>query len=347
MLPENKSALYFLYIAFLLAFIVVQLGAFTRLKDAGLGCPDWPGCYGKFTLPKDAKQIKQAPFIGKTLDLGKAWPEMIHRYMAATLVLLSFAAIVLIINKYKLSQQPVWVATSLLFLLFLQGLLGKWTVTLRLHPLIVLSHLLGGLALLSLLWLLILRLSQLSIKQSSVSEQKLRSWMAFGLLLIIIQICLGGWTSANYAAFVCPDFPRCQGQWWPAMNFFEGFHLWLNTNINYEGGILSHTARTAIQMTHRIMAVITTIYLGLVVYKLFNVTKRIFLRSLAVLLAFLLGLQISLGALNVLWVLPLPIAMAHNAVAALLLLIIITLNIGLYGYQLENLILKRSKIFKS
>lgn len=196
------------------------------------------------------------------------------------------------------------------------------------------THLLGGLALLSLLWVLILRLSRLSISQISTSEQKLKGWAAFGLFLVLLQISLGGWTSSNYAAFVCPDFPMCQGQWWPAMNFSEGFHLWLNTNINYEGGILSHTARTAIQMSHRIMAIITTIYLGLVIYKLLNVTNSNFLRRLAILLILLLCLQISLGALNVLWMLPLPIAMAHNAIAALLLLTLITLNISLYKYRL-------------
>ena len=329
MLSENKSAFYFLCLAFLLAFMVILLGAWTRLKDAGLGCPDWPGCYGKLTLPKQPSTLNNAPYSGPSLNPAKAWPEMIHRYAAASLALLSFAAIVLIIYKYKLPQQPVWIATSLLLLLFFQGLLGKWTVTLRLHPLVVMSHLLGGLALLSLLWLLLLRLSRLFIKQSSASEQKLRPWAALGLLLIVIQIGLGGWTSANYAAFVCPDFPTCQGVWWPAMNFSEGFHLWLNTSINYEGGILSHTARTAIQMSHRIMAVITSLYLGLLIYKLVTITKKYFLRSLAVLLACLLGLQISLGVLNVLWVLPLPIAMAHNAVAALILITLITLNVYL------------------
>lgn len=323
---ENKSALYFFYIAFFLAFIVVQLGALTRLKDAGLGCPDWPGCYGKLTLPNKSIQLMNGPYSGQMLIPEKALPEMIHRYAAATLVILCFAGVVLIIYKYKLPQQPVRIATSLLFLIFLQGLLGKWTVTLHLHPLVVMSHLLGGLALLSLLWLLILRLNPLSIPQSS-GEHKLRSWAVIGLLLIIIQIGLGGWTSANYAAFVCPDFPRCQGQWWPTMNFSEGFHLWLSTNITYEGGILSQTARAAIQMSHRIMAIITSIYLVLLVYKLFKVTKINFLRGLAILLALLLVLQISLGALNVLWILPLPIAMAHNAVAALILLTLITLNV--------------------
>lgn len=341
MLSDNKSALYFLYIAFLLAVIVVQLGAYTRLKDAGLGCPDWPGCYGKLTLPQQTIQLTNGPYSGQTLIPAKAWPEMIHRYAAATLVMLCFAAIVLIIYKNKLPQQPVKIATSLFFLLFLQGLLGKWTVTLRLHPLVVMSHLLGGLSLLSLLWLLILRLNQHSIKESSTSEQKLKPWAALGLLLLTIQIVLGGWTSANYAAFVCPDFPMCQGQWWPAMNFTEGFNLWLNKDINYEGGVLSPSARIAIQMSHRIMAGITSVFLGLLTYKIFNATRKVFLRNLAIFLIGLIGLQIILGSLNVLWILPLPIAMAHNAIAGLLLLTLITLNISLSKYQL-----KKSNIIK-
>lgn len=335
MLSENRFALNFLCIAFLLAFIVVLLGAYTRLQDAGLGCPDWPGCYGKFILPQQSTALKQAPYIGQVLNPAKAWPEMIHRYAAATLVILSFAAVVLIIYKHTLSQQPVGIATTLLFLLFFQGLLGKWTVTLRLHPLIVMSHLLGGLALLSLLWILILRLNRCFLKQISTADQTLRPWAVFGLILIIIQISLGGWTSANYAAFVCPDFPLCQGQWWPSMDFYEGFHFRLNTTLNYEGGILSHTARTAIQMSHRIMAIITSIYLGLVVYKLFN-TENFFLRGLAIFLITLIGIQVSLGILNVIWVLPLPIALAHNAMAALLLLTIITLNISLYSKKIKK-----------
>lgn len=329
MLSENKSALYFLCLSFLVAFIVVLLGAYTRLKDAGLGCPDWPGCYGKLLLPRQAATLKHTADVGRTLNPAKAWPEMIHRYAAASLVILSFAAVVLIIYQHRLAQQPVGIATLLLFLLFFQGLLGKWTVTLRLHPLVVMSHLLGGLGLLSLLWILILRLSGCLPKQISTSNRTLRPWAAFGLLLVVIQISLGGWTSANYAAFVCPDFPFCQGQWWPRMNFSEGFHLGLNTAINYEGGVLSHTARTAIQMSHRIMAVITSIYLGLVVYQLLNVSKNYFLHRLAIVLATLLSLQISLGILNVIWMLPLPIALAHNAVAALLLLTLVSLSIGL------------------
>lgn len=329
MLAENKSAFYFLCIACFLAFVVILLGAMTRLKDAGLGCPDWPGCYGRLTLPTHSTKLVNAPFVDQTINLAKAWPEMIHRYAAASLVLLSFAAIILIIHKRKLPQQPVFIAIALLILLFFQGLLGKWTVTLRLHPLIVISHLLAGLSLLSLLWVLILRLSRLFIDQYSSEEQKLRLWAVFALLLIILQISLGGWTSANYAAFVCPDFPKCQGQWWPMMNFSEGFHIGLNTNKNFEGGILSSYGRTAIQMSHRIGAIITTIYLSLLIYKIFNISQKYILRIIGLILLLLLLLQISLGTLNVLWVLPLTIAIAHNAIAALILLTLVTLNVYL------------------
>ncbi len=326
MLSENKSAFTFLSIACLLAFLVILLGAMTRLKDAGLGCPDWPGCYGQLSIPHQAIKLINTPFAGLTINPAKAWPEMIHRYAAATLVLLSFAAVVLILHQRKLPHQPVLLATLLLMLLFWQGLLGKWTVTLHLHPLVVMSHLLGGLALLSVLWWLVLRLKPFHIPPCTSQEEKLRPWAILGLLFIILQISLGGWTSANYAAFVCPDFPMCQEQWWPPMNFSAGFHLSFHAQQNYEGGVLSTPARTAIQMSHRLGALITTSYLSFLIYKLFCTRQGSLLRRIGLILLLLLTLQISLGVLNVLWALPLWIAMAHNAVAALLLLTLISLN---------------------
>jgi cytochrome c oxidase assembly protein subunit 15 len=329
MLSENKSAFYFLAFACLLALLVILLGAMTRLKEAGLGCPDWPGCYGQLTIPHQAIKLVNAPFAGLTINPAKTWPEMTHRYAAATLVLLSFAAVVLIIHKRKLPRQPVLIATLLLILLFLQGLLGKWTVTLHLHPLVVMSHLLGGLALLSLLWWLLLRLKPFHIPTYTPSEKTLRPWAMLALLLILLQISLGAWTSANYAAFVCPDFPLCQGQWWPPMDFSPAFHLGFNWQQNYEGGVLSTAARTAIQMSHRLGALITTSYLACLLYKLLRIRHRSVLRAIGLIILLLLIMQIGLGVLNVLWALPLWIAMAHNAVAALLLLTLITLNVYL------------------
>lgn len=321
---ENKLAFRITCIAAFLSFIVILLGATTRLKDAGLGCPDWPGCYGKLIVP----QTPSAAFAGEVIDPKKAWAEMIHRYAAAAVVLLSFAAIILILHKRKLPSQPVKVAFILLILLFFQGLLGKWTVTLHLHPLIVMLHLLGGLSLLSLLWILLLRLTPFC-SQPNQQEKKLRLWSNIGLLIILIQIILGGWTSSNYAAFVCPDFPRCQGAWWPSMNFIEGFRLWTDFSKNFEGGLLSNDARTAIQVCHRIGALITSIYLIFLSYKLRKTSTKKILRSISVLLVLVLILQITLGILNVIYLLALPIAIAHNAVATLLLLLLITLNLYL------------------
>jgi heme a synthase len=319
---ENKLALRITYVATLLAFIVILLGASTRLKDAGLGCPDWPGCYGQAIVP----QQLSTHFNGQTLNTSKAWAEMIHRYAAATLVLLIVAASILILHKRKLPNQPVKIAFFLLSLLLFQGLLGKWTVTLRLHPLIVMSHLLGGLGLLSLLWILILHLTPFFKTAPTDQEKKLRPWAIIGLCFVVTQIILGGWTSSHYAAFVCPDFPSCQGQWWPPMNFSEGFHLDMNFNKNFEGGLLSNQARTAIQMCHRIGALLTTLYLIFLAWKLKITNNKGILQLISHLLLLVLGLQISLGILNIIWLLAFPIAVAHNAVAAILLLLLVSLN---------------------
>ncbi|MES2142737.1 MAG: COX15/CtaA family protein [Pseudomonadota bacterium] len=319
---ENKLAFRITCVAALLSFIVILLGVTTRLKDAGLGCPDWPGCYGKLIVPHQSS----AAFAEKTLNPKKAWLEMIHRYAAAALALLSFAAITLTLHKRKLPQQPVKIAFLILILLFFQALLGKWTVTLRLHPLIVMLHLLGGLSLLSLLCLLLKGLIPFFSDSPNDNEKKLRLWSRIGLLLIIIQIMLGGWTSSNYAAFVCPDFPRCQGEWWPSMNFIEGFHLWTDSNRNFEGGLLSNNARTAIQMCHRIGALITATYLTFLSWKLRTASRKKILHLLSTLIMLFLILQVSLGIMNVIYLLPLPIAIAHNGFAALLLLLLITLN---------------------
>jgi heme a synthase len=323
---ENKLAFRIICLSVMLAFIVILLGATTRLRDAGLACPDWPGCYGKWLVSQQptANNITEQP-----LNPNKAWAEMIHRYAAAALVLLSFSAITLILHKRKHPEKPLKTTFSLLIVLFLQGLLGKWTVTLQLHPLVVMSHLLGGLSLLSLLWILLLHFIPLAKAHPYPQANKLQLWAIIGLGIVIIQIALGGWTSSNYAAFVCPDFPKCQGQWWPNMDFAEGFRLWLNFDKNFEGGLLSTHARTAIQMCHRIGALFTTLYLIFLVWQLHSYRYSKPLRLISLLILLFLTLQIGLGILNVIWLLALPVAVAHNAVAALLLLTLITLNLYL------------------
>jgi heme a synthase len=323
MLAENKWALRMVCVSILFAFAVILLGATTRLKDAGLGCPDWPGCYGQLIVPSPPLSTV---FAGQTLNPYKAWAEMVHRYAAAVLVLLSFATVILILRQGKLPNQPLKIAFSILIVLFLQGLLGKWTVTLRLHPVVVMLHLLGGLCLLSLLWILFLRLIPFFRIQATKQEKKLRPLANITLVLIILQISLGGWTSSNYAAFVCPDFPSCQGQWWPTMNFAEGFHLWTDLSKDFAGGLLSTEGRTAIQVSHRIGALCSSLSLLFLIWQLRKTGKNTMLRGIRILLLLFISLQIGLGILNVIYLLPLPIAVAHNAVAALLLLTLITLN---------------------
>ncbi len=321
---ENKWAIRITVVAALLAFAVILLGAATRLKEAGLACPDWPGCYGQIVVPHSSHILTK-----QTLDPNKAWAEMIHRYAAATLGFSCLLAAILILKQRRLPNQPTMMAVGLLILLFFQGLLGKWTITLRLHPLVVMTHLLGGLTLLGMLWMLVLRLRHTCWNDFTKQEKKLRLWTAIGLVFVMIQIILGGWTSSNYAAFVCPDFPTCQGHWWPSMNFSEGFHLPLDTNRNFAGGQLSNDARTAIQISHRLGALATTLYLVFLAWKLQTVSKKITLRTISLVLVTLLVLQITLGILNVIWLLPLFIAVAHNGVAGGLLLTLLTLWIYL------------------
>jgi heme a synthase len=322
MFPENTWALRFTLSAAILALLVILLGATTRLRDAGLGCPDWPGCYGRLII---SAQPVSEPLLRNSINLKKAWMEMIHRYAAALLVLLSFSAICLILRKYQLPKQPKKTAVFILVLLLVQGLLGKWTVTLRLYPLVVMSHLLGGFALIGSLWVLVLSLTFFFKGFPTVHEKALRPWAVIALLLIILQIILGGWTSSNYAAFVCPDFPSCQGSWWPTMHFSEGFHIGFDTHKNFEGGLLSTEARTAIQMSHRIGAVITALYLTFFAWKL-KKTHNIILWRMSILLFLLLAVQLVLGILNVIWLLPLTVAIAHNGIAAALLLTLLTVN---------------------
>ena len=220
--------------ATILAIVVVVLGAYTRLTDAGLGCPDWPGCYGQLTPPTD-----------QSIDSQKAWTEMIHRYFAGTLGLVILVLAIVAIFKRKQPNVgarravPLQLPLVLLGLVIFQALLGMWTVTMLLNPLVVMAHLLGGMATLGLLWWLALRSQSNSLKfairnSQSAINPNLKTWATLGLIILGIQIALGGWTSANYAALACPDFPQCQGQWWPSMDFSGAFTVSV-TLINFIG----------------------------------------------------------------------------------------------------------------
>ncbi len=315
--------------ATVLALCVVVLGAYVRLSDAGLGCPDWPGCYGHVDVPKEDHQIARANALypERPVEIQKAWKEMIHRYFAGMLGLFIFGLAIIAWRRRREPTQLVALPFLLLGLVIFQALLGMWTVTLLLKPVVVMAHLLGGLATLALLWWLTLRQGNyLSVTPVSEEAKALRPWVLVGLLLVLGQVTLGGWTSANYAALACPDFPTCQAQWWPPMDVKEAFILWRGLGVSYEGGVLDNDARVAIHMMHRLGAVAVLAYLGWLVWRVLHKIHQPVLRRTALVVAVFLVIQISLGIANVVLHLPLPVAAAHNGVAALLMLALVALN---------------------
>ena len=356
-------------VAVALALVVIVFGAFVRLSNAGLSCPDWPTCYGKITWPKADHEIAHANAnFERAVETHKAWREQLHRHLAAVLGvlvlaialvaarqrprsawrILSAAALVAISIPLYVKQHYgaaiafaacgelilLWSALNwdrrdharlgsvILMVIIFQALLGMWTVTWLLKPVVVMAHLLGGLTTLALLVWLALRSSGYGAG-SHERELLRRGFVISGLALLVVQIALGGWTSANYAAWSCgTDFPSCLGQWWPQMDFGEGFVLWRGVGVDYEGGVLDGPARTAIQMTHRLFAIIVAGHLGAMAMKAIRVPA---LRTTGALLLLALIGQIGLGIANVKFGLPLHAAVAHNAVAAVLLICVIML----------------------
>jgi len=312
-------------LAALLAFVVVVLGAWVRLSAAGLGCPDWPGCYGHLTVgqaAQNADSIAQA-FPQRPLEYHKAIKEMVHRYFASGLGLLIIALAVLAIRNRKAPGQPVGLPLALVALVIFQGLLGMWTVTLLLKPLIVVLHLIGGLATLSLLgWLAI----DPDRRSRAREEAGLRRLAGIALAVLALQIALGGWTSSNYAALACPDFPTCQNAVVPQMDIKDAFVLWRGLGIDYEGGVLDHPARVAIHFFHRVGAVVTAVLLGFLSVQVWRKARSSSLQMAGALVGAILVVQLILGPLMVMRGLPLPLATAHNAVAAALLLSVVRLN---------------------
>ncbi len=314
--------------ACLLAFAVVVLGAYTRLSDAGLGCPDWPGCYGHLLgVPESTQEIQQAEteFPQRAVEKHKAWKEVIHRYFAGTLGLVILWLAILAWKNRKLTHQPVALPIFLVALVIFQALLGMWTVTLLLKPVIVMLHLLGGLAILSLLWWLALSTGSRSHVVAQNTVGNFGPAIVFGLILLLGQIFLGGWTSANYAALACTDFPTCQGQWWPATDFKEAFVFWRGLGINYEFGVLENPARTAIHMSHRIMAIVVAVYWLYLLFHLLRSRETYTVRTAAIVTLIVLLVQLVLGVSNIVLHLPIAVAVMHNAGAALLLLSVISL----------------------
>ena len=327
MTPTSSRVIWFRRLAFLalgVCAVVVVLGAWVRLTAAGLGCPDWPTCYGHITAGDALENVDaaNAAFPERPLEYGKALREMIHRYAASTLGLLIVVMAAIAIVNRRDRAQPVALPLFLLAFVIVQGLFGALTVTWKLKPLIVTLHLLGGFVTLSLLWWLCLTPQY---RDLHAREAPLRGVALVALGALILQIVLGGWTSSNYAAISCPDLPTCQGSWWPRMDFSEAFVLWRGLGIDYEGGVLDQAARVAIHFTHRLGAIVASLALGLAALMTISRARSPQLRRAGIAVALALALQLAIGITTVMQGYPLAVATAHNAGAALLLLTVVTL----------------------
>ncbi len=322
------------WFAVIYTFIVVVVGAYVRLADAGLGCPDWPGCYGELTphhaQDDIARAVAEQGGAHGPVSLGKAWKEMFHRYIAGGLGLLILAITVTAWLRRRTLRQSPWLATTLLLLIMLQAALGMWTVTLLLKPVIVTLHLLGGLTTLALLVLLALRQQPAPAISpvTPVTAERLRPWAVLALLVVITQIALGGWVSTNYAALACIDFPTCHSEWLPQMDFRHGFQLVRELGMTAAGTHLSYDAITAIHWTHRAGALVTLLYVGAFALAL---ARSPGLALYGVVLLCVLLAQVALGITNVLGGLPLLVAAGHNAGAAILLVTMVVINFVLHS----------------
>ena len=363
------------WLAVALALGVIVFGAFVRLSDAGLSCPDWPTCYGRAAWPAAGEAADHAATAIRPVVPHKAWREQVHRMLAGGLGVLVLGLALMAARKRRFGIAQVLGASALvavaiplymrgeyvaatvlaglgegvllaaalrwsnvdlaraaaltLAVIVFQALLGMWTVTWLLKPVVVMAHLLGGLLTFSLLAWMAWRSTGLPIRL--VDAGRLRGWLFVALAALAVQIALGGWTSANYAALACAtDFPTCVGQSWPDADFREGFVLWRGIGVDYEGGILDGASRIAIQLAHRIGAVVATVALLALAVQLFRTPgMRGWTRALVVLLV----AQVALGIANVKLALPLWTAVAHNAGAALLLFLLVSLLARLRGTE--------------
>jgi cytochrome c oxidase assembly protein subunit 15 len=321
-------------IACILAVVVIMLGAWTRLVHAGLGCPDWPGCYGFLTVPQGEANIAiaNARFPETPVDVAKGWPEMIHRYAAGMLGLLVFGLAGAAI-RHRHKAVPVRLPVFIAGFVVLQAAFGMWTVTLKLWPQVVALHLLGGFTTLSLLLLLTLRLRRQAAAGAESSPKpmvgpltRMRPWLYGGLLVVSLQIALGAWTAANYAAVACTDLPTCQGQWWPqGMDFRHGFDVTQQVGPNYLGGQLTADGRVAIHVSHRVGALVVLVYFTALLAALWRWRGDSGIDRAIQLVALALAAQITLGLASVILSIPLALAVAHNAMGAGLLLAVVHL----------------------
>lgn len=327
MITTNNNDRYFFYLvsfSFVLSLAVVALGAFTRLTEAGLGCPDWPGCYGFLTVPQTvAEQQMAADYFPQTpLEPQKAWNEMLHRYIAGSL-----GVFILAINlmAWRQSSRPKLLPVLLLLMVIFQAVLGMWTVTLVLMPVVVMAHLLGGFTIVCLLWLLRLQLSSPLVNMVHIelkTVSRLRIVAIFSVVVVVCQIALGGWTAANYAALVCSQLPICEANWQQLFDS-KAFLLIQPQHDSYQYGVLDYGQRVSIHVVHRLGAIVTTV---VVLAMAWLCWLQPALRSNSLVLVLLLTLQIALGVTNVVASLPIAVAVAHNITGLGLLVAMVTVN---------------------
>jgi cytochrome c oxidase assembly protein subunit 15 len=311
--PKHRRNSTLVLIAFSLAFVVILLGAFTRLTNAGLSCPDWPSCYGFVTAPHTTEQIQaaMAKYPTNPVEVKKAWTEMVHRYFAGSegILMLILAGSILFARKAK-DAKSLTIGFALIGLLTIQVMLGMLTVTEKLKPVIVLSHLLTGISILSVLWWAYLDLHLRHDRFKHETSPDILPWLWAGLIIVAAQITLGGWVSTHFAALACVDFPYCNGKLIPAMQ-------WSNLNSDL----------VSIHMLHRFGALITATYIGIL--SIFLINNKSFRMFGAALLG-ILCLQVTLGILNIVWLRPVWVAVIHQGVAILLLLTMITTLVKAY-----------------
>ncbi|WP_258239770.1 COX15/CtaA family protein [Pseudidiomarina homiensis] len=310
-----------------LALVVIVLGAYTRLTDAGLGCPDWPGCYGHLTVPTDTDKINQAQalFPDAPLEHHKAWNEMIHRYAAGMLgIFILVIAVTAVVRQRKRAETPVKLPLFLLALVIFQAALGMWTVTLNLQPLVVMGHLLGGFTTLSLLYLLRLRLKRIHLPMGDPKARSFSGLAMFALFIVVAQIALGGWVAANYAALACTELPICEGDWSANLDLAGAFSV--PEAVTYQYGAHDYAERMTMHVAHRIGAILTLLVVGFLLVQGYKKAQSSVIRGSLNWVTVALTLQIALGISNVVMMLPLGVAVAHNLMGALLLLSLVGLN---------------------
>ncbi len=322
----QKAGFTLALVATVVAAMVLLLGVLTRLSDAGLGCPGWPSCYGSSQLASSAGGIPES------VDAGTAQIEIFHRYLAAVLGLMVIMLAIISWRRREMEEYPFRLPTLILFLVAWQALFGMWSVTLKLLPQVVTFHLMAGMVTFSLLWLLALRLGSRPWQLDENSDrqlQQIRPWLFVLMAALLLQIGLGGWTSANYAAFACSDFPTCQGEWWPEMNFRQGFDFTQPIGPSYLGGKLETEARVAIHVTHRIAGLVLTVLTVIIATPLLRI-KNSQVRVLTITFVLLMLTELLLGVANNLLMAPMLTALLHHLISALLLLVLVALMTGIW-----------------